>query len=237
MSISGRRVYRVAHETLTLLSVRLFSESGDPLGPAELSDLSLNGLGALVGRADRESVRHGARLLLEISLPNGGVIGAFAHVRFLVDLPESIRVGLEFDNPDAIRAEIPATVFHLFNRRRSERTHDVDLRARIDLLDGDCLPGRVVSLSLHGAGLRILSGAELDLQPGRPVAVSFWPEGMPDGISLVASITASGLRVFGERQASYVGVAFDPQATPDFKTRSAEILHVVREASNDVGGT
>ena len=245
MQGAERRVYRVSPDPVADATVRLEPLDGGTLGEARIADMSLNGLGVILAPNGRSALPRGERVRFEICLSGGAPIASIARTRFVVELPDGrLRVGLEFEEPDAMLVAIPAEWFHLFNRRQSQRTHGLALSAWIDL-DGDSAPARIVSLSLSGAGVIVLTGAELDLYPRRVIELSF--DAPVDAtaradvrmheISLFATVTDSGQRVTEAGFLPYVGLAFLPRKTAAFKAKSLAISRAIRGAEEGEGGT
>lgn len=235
MGRTERRVYRVRPEPGLRAAVRLHAAAPErDLGEASVVDMSLRGLGVVLDAPDAGTVglERGALLRVEILLPgHAASIKPAVRSRFVVVLPDGrVRVGLEIEEPEEMLAAIPVEWVHRFNRRESQRTHGLALDAWLEL-DGDSTPGRIISLSPAGAGVIVMSGAELDLYPRRNVALSFDVSARDEAsaaIELRATVTDSGQRVTESGFLPYVGLAFHPQKTPAFKDKSLAIWRVLR---------
>jgi c-di-GMP-binding flagellar brake protein YcgR len=120
--LNRRKLYRVALGANVGLDARICAKAGIEIS-VQIVDLSYAGVGLLVPRSIRQTLKVGQSIALKFeSEALKWRVSASGHVQNLIEHDGDYRVGIEFSDSGAVDDQLTPTLRPLFNRRQAYRT-------------------------------------------------------------------------------------------------------------------
>ncbi len=200
----------------------------NPLGEAYGRVRELSGAGCSIELPGRAPFERDSKVLIE--LRNVLLIEPLQTVGVVRELPgeDGVLLGVEFDAPEDVAAELPSALVSAFNRRRAPRMDVGDVvEVMLDdpLSDDDAGSGSLallLNVSVDGVALRVDPHLARDLRVDTPLELGFSLPDVRDPFRLHGTVRST----WPEGDCVGCGIQFDPRSS-GFKEQRARLRAAV----------
>ena len=234
LSLERRRQYRVSVGPGLRLEAKVCGKGNIEIG-VELVDLTYAGVGILVPRSIQRTLGVGQQIALKFTSESiDWSITASGRIQNIIEFDPMFRVGIEFNDLNAVDQQLTPALRTLFNRRRAFRTMTDIIGATecqwspIDQAHADTTyRGNLIDIS--GTGLAMSTGLEYERLLIQEE--TYRTHVMVNQEGLVLDFTLIGRLLHLEKYPKElrVGFEFEEDDSSFFKDQQTELFHFVAE--------
>ena len=231
MSNERRNAYRVAVEGAEI-HAQVSSDNARASGDA--LDLSLHGATIRFPLDQHPHFFVGETVTVTLESTHMKPVEIMATVQARTERADSTRFGLAFANPAVLHAKLRTGLLRFFNERSAFRVEpSVALPVTIRTHDRSLVTtGHLRDISADGAGIVIKGACEQTLANFIEVGVEFTLPGQDHPTMLQAAIRHRSKVPLDD--SVYIGLVFDPEASPNFIAQQQDITAYVASLQGDL---